>query len=50
MNIKFRIGLPPLGLFGIPMNITGTQNKPIIKLGRGSNNQDLTETEDKDEN
>jgi len=46
INLKFRIGLPPLGIFGIPMNITGTQNKPIIKMGSGSNNQDIKETED----
>ena len=46
INFKFRIGLPPLGIFGIPMNITGTQNKPIIKMGSGSNNQDIKETED----
>lgn len=45
MNLKFRIGLPPLGIFGIPMNITGTQNKPIIKMGRGDN-ATLKETDD----
>jgi AsmA protein len=50
MNLKFRIGLPPLGIFGIPMNITGTQNKPIIKMSSGSNNPELKETEDNDEN
>ncbi len=49
MNLKFRIGLPPLGIFGIPMNITGTQNKPIIKMNSGANNQDLKETEDKED-
>ena len=25
MNLKFRLGLPPFGIFGIPMVITGTQ-------------------------
>jgi AsmA protein len=49
MNLKFRIGLPPLGIFGIPMNITGTQNKPIIKMSSGANNQDLKETEEDNE-
>ena len=48
MNLKFRIGLPPLGIFGIPMNITGTQDKPIIKMGKGDDNAALKETEDKD--
>jgi AsmA protein len=50
MNLKFRIGLPPLGIFGIPMNITGTKDKPIIKLSSGANNPELKETEDKEEN
>jgi len=45
MNLKFRIGLPPLGIFGIPMTISGTQEKPIIKLGRG-NQDELKETEE----
>jgi AsmA protein len=45
MNLKFRIGLPPLGIFGIPMNITGTQEKPIIKLGKGDQ-EELKETEE----
>lgn len=47
MNLKFRIGLPPLGIFGIPMNITGTQEKPIIKLGKGDQ-EELKETEEED--
>ncbi len=50
MNLKFRIGLPPLGIFGIPMNITGTQDKPIIKMSSGYNNPELKETEDREEN
>ena len=46
LNLKFRLGLPPLGIFGIPMTITGTEDKPIIKFRRGSNNQPLQETSD----
>lgn len=34
MNIGFRLGLPPLGIIGIPMRITGTTDKFNIKLGR----------------
>ncbi len=34
MNIGFRLGLPPLGIIGIPMRITGTADKFNIKLGR----------------
>lgn len=46
MNIQFRLGLPPLGIIGIPMTITGTQDKPIIKMGHGKKEDELKETED----
>ena len=46
MNIKFRLGLPPLGIIGIPMTITGTQDKPIIKLGDGKKEDELQPTAD----
>jgi len=46
LNLKFRLGLPPLGIFGIPMTITGTQEKPKIKLGRGKG--ELEEKEDEE--
>ena len=42
LNLKMRIGLPPLGILGIPIKISGTQEKPNIKLGRKSD--DLEET------
>ncbi|MFN5334298.1 MAG: hypothetical protein ACK5BV_03820 [Bacteroidota bacterium] len=48
LNLKFRLGLPPLGIIGIPFNITGTQDKPIVKMGRGKNNEPITETSDED--
>ncbi|HVW15170.1 MAG TPA: AsmA-like C-terminal region-containing protein [Mucilaginibacter sp.] len=44
LNLKFRLGLPPLGIFGIPMTITGTQDKPIIRLGKQG--QELKEEAD----
>ncbi|MFD1603761.1 AsmA-like C-terminal region-containing protein [Flavobacterium artemisiae] len=34
LNLKMRLGLPPLGIFGIPMSITGTQDNPKVKVGR----------------
>jgi len=34
MNMNFRLGLPPFGIFGIPLTISGTQDKPTIKLGK----------------
>jgi len=49
LNLKFRLGLPPLGIFGIPMTITGTQDKPLIKMKRGNNNEPLQEKADDEE-
>ncbi len=43
LNLKMRIGLPPLGIIGIPIKVLGTQENPDIKLGRKS--EDLEETE-----
>lgn len=44
LNIKMRLGLPPLGILGIPLTITGSQDNPKIKIGR--NTEDLEETKD----
>lgn len=44
LNLKMRLGLPPLGIFGIPLTVTGTQNSPKVKLGRKT--EDLEETKD----
>lgn len=49
LNLKGRLGLPPFGIFGIPFNVTGTQNDPKIKLRRGSDKDKLEETEDPEE-
>jgi AsmA protein len=46
LNIKMRLGLPPLGIIGIPMTITGNKDNPKVKIGKKSD--DLEETEDKD--
>lgn len=46
LNLKMRLGLPPLGIFGIPLTITGNKDNPKIKIGRKT--EDLEETEDKD--
>lgn len=46
LNIKMRLGLPPLGIIGIPMTITGNKDNPKVKIGRKSD--DLEETEDKE--
>ncbi|WP_167019820.1 AsmA-like C-terminal region-containing protein [Chitinophaga sp. Cy-1792] len=49
INMKGRLGLPPLGILGIPFNVTGTQSKPVVKLKRGSDKDQLEETEDTEE-
>ncbi|OMP77007.1 MULTISPECIES: AsmA-like C-terminal region-containing protein [unclassified Chitinophaga] len=46
LNLKGRLGLPPLGILGIPFNVTGTQSNPKVKLKRGSDKDKLEETED----
>ncbi|CAC9973270.1 AsmA-like C-terminal region-containing protein [Flavobacterium panici] len=44
LNLKMRLGLPPLGIFGIPLTVTGTQDNPKVKVGRKT--EDLEETKD----
>lgn len=43
LNFKMRVGLPPLGIIGIPLTITGTQDNPKVKLGRKG--EEIEETE-----
>lgn len=47
LNLKMRLGLPPLGIIGIPLTITGTQDNPKVKVGK--NSEDLEETEYEEE-
>jgi AsmA protein len=49
LNFKSRLGLPPLGIIGIPIRILGTQDNPKFKYGRGANDKDVEETEYSDE-
>jgi len=48
INLKMRIGLPPLGIIGIPMHITGTSENPKIKLNK-NDKEELTEKEDEED-
>lgn len=48
LNLKMRLGLPPLGIIGIPMTITGNKDNPKVKLGKKT--EDLQEIDDSDEN
>jgi AsmA protein len=49
LNLNFRLGLPPFGIFGIPMTITGTQANPKIRLGKAKKDDELKETDDNGE-
>ncbi|MCH4821756.1 AsmA-like C-terminal region-containing protein [Gramella lutea] len=42
LNLKMRIGLPPFGIIGIPIKVTGTSENPEIGLGKKT--KDLEET------
>lgn len=43
LNLKFRLGLPPFGLIGIPMTVTGTADNPIVQMRRGKSGDELEE-------
>jgi AsmA protein len=49
LNLKGRIGLPPLGIIGIPFMVSGTSDNPEVKLKRDKTGKVLQETEDKEE-
>ncbi|HVW62093.1 MAG TPA: AsmA-like C-terminal region-containing protein, partial [Puia sp.] len=49
LNLQVRVGLPPFGLIGIPVKVTGTQDNPKVKAGRSKKGDQLEETEDKEE-
>ena len=48
LNFKMRIGLPPLGIIGIPIRVTGTSDNPQIKVSK-VDQSDLKQTEDKED-
>lgn len=48
LNLKMRLGLPPLGIIGIPLKITGTQEKPVVKIGKKSDDLEETEYQESD--
>lgn len=49
LNIKGRLGLPPFGIFGIPFNVSGTSDTPVVKLKRDKEGNVLEEKEDVEE-
>ncbi len=48
MNLGFRLGLPPWGIFGIPMRITGTSENFKVKLGKYKEEDLDTDMDDED--
>ncbi len=44
IRFKTRLGLPPLGIFGIPIRILGTMDQPKFKYGRGNQDEEVEET------
>ncbi|UQB68730.1 AsmA-like C-terminal region-containing protein [Epilithonimonas zeae] len=52
LDLQIRLGLPPFGLFGIPISVSGTSDNPIIKAGKNQQKDDDFESslddEDKD--
>lgn len=46
LNLRFRLGLPPFGIIGIPMTITGTMENPNVQMRKGKEEDELEETED----
>ncbi len=50
INLDFRLGLPPLGIIGIPMHITGTQDNPKVHLGKSKKGDELKEVADDSSN
>jgi AsmA protein len=47
LNIKMRLGLPPLGIIGIPLTVTGNKDNPKVKVGRKGD--EIEETQDTEE-
>nr|WP_315201440.1 AsmA family protein [uncultured Flavobacterium sp.] len=47
LNIKMRLGLPPLGIIGVPLTVTGTKDNPKVKVGRKGD--EIEETQDTEE-
>lgn len=49
LNLHIRLGLPPLGIIGIPMTVTGTADNPIVKIRKEREGDKLEDIEDKDD-
>jgi AsmA protein len=48
LNIKMRLGLPPLGIIGVPLTVTGNKDNPKVAVGKKG--QEIEETQDSEDN
>ncbi len=46
VNFKMRIGLPPLGIIGIPVRVTGSSDNPKIRMGKSDTDPLQEKTDD----
>ncbi len=46
LDLSGRLGLPPLGIIGIPFSVTGTQENPRVKLRKSKASDKLVESPD----
>lgn len=44
--LQFRLGLPPFGIIGIPMTITGTSENPRVRMGKNLEELEAEEPEE----
>ncbi|MBP6827630.1 MAG: hypothetical protein KA165_13800, partial [Saprospiraceae bacterium] len=49
LNLRFRLGLPPFGVIGIPMTVTGTSDDPLVEIRKGKEADELEEEVDTEE-
>lgn len=49
LNLFVRLGLPPMGIVGIPLSVTGTSENPIVKVRKERESDKLEETEDEEQ-
>lgn len=50
LNLTGRLGLPPLGIFGISFTVIGTEENPEVKLRREKDSDRIAETEEEPDN
>ncbi len=49
LNLQFRLGLPPFGILGVPIQVRGSQENPKLKIGRAKEEDKLQDKEDEAE-